>query len=216
MYQSDATFNPAMPIHALVTNFFHSLPRWLDKHSRDLEDSFETPRVLCITSVLLAPDAAVNCSIPKDLLEPNAATFDTGSETRQRTRFVKLKAAPGARPQFGLELINSSRERVSPGPYSAGRQGYQRTTSNEYENSLHVLSQSLESWCRTWTKCQSSDVTRRAEIRGSGISEIDSAFFHGQADRSGTSYVLRLRAHTTHREHPKARADDPHGLRLLI
>jgi hypothetical protein len=54
-YQRDATLNPEMPIHALVTNFnFHSLSRWMDKHSRDLKDKLDAPRVLCISSVLLA------------------------------------------------------------------------------------------------------------------------------------------------------------------
>ena len=212
-YQRDATLNPETPVHARVTNFnFYSLSRWLDKHSRDLEDSFETPRVLCITSVLLAPDAAANCSAPKDLPKPKAVTLDTAPETNRRTRFVKPKAAPGARPQFRLEPRAFSRERVSSGPYSAGREAYQRTTSDEYENSLRVLRLSLKAWCRTWTTCQSFDTMKRADYRNSGIDELDSAFFHGQAERSGTNYVLGWRAQIVHREHPKARADDPHGL----
>lgn len=76
-YQKDATLNPATPVHALVTNFnFHSLSRWLNKHSRDLKDKLVAPRVLCITSVLLAPDATANCSTSNGLPKPKAVAFE--------------------------------------------------------------------------------------------------------------------------------------------
>ena len=264
-YQKDATLNSATPIHALVTNFnFHSLSQWLDKHSRDLKDKQEAPRVLCITSVLLAPDAAADLSTPKDLQKDQAVTLGTAPETptrdvtnrgaqnektlivklkltpgalprlglghtsssrgtppsgsdKQRTRFVKLKVVPGLRPRLGLEPTTSSQQRVSSVSNNTGQEAFERTTSDEYTNSLRVLEQSLEAWCCTWTSCETFDVIRRAEYRDSGICELDSAIFRGQADRSGTSYAIGWRVRIIHREHPKPRvakprAGDPHSL----
>ena len=253
-YQRDATLNPETPIHALVTNFnFHCLSRWLDKHNRDLKDRLNAPRVLCITSVLLAPDAAADLSSPKDLPKDKAATFSTASQTpthsvtnkgaqttllvkpklspgalpqagpasssqgttpsgscSQRTRSVKLKPLPRARPRFGLQLTTSSRQRVSSSPRNAGEEALRRTTSDEFQNSLRVLEQSLDEWCRTWTSCE--NLCRSERDRHNETREISSAYFLGQADRSGTRYVIGWKARTIHREHPIPRAVDTHDL----
>jgi len=130
-YQKDATLNPATPVHVLVTNFnFHSLSRWLDKHSRDLKDKLDAPRVSCITSVLLAPDAAANCSTLKDLPVPKAVRFDTAAGTpapemtdrgAQETLLVKLnlKSTPGALLRLGLGPKTSSQGTTSSGSYKS-------------------------------------------------------------------------------------------------
>lgn len=137
------------------------------------------------------------------------------------TRFVNFQVVPGLRPRFGLATTTSPRQRVSPDSNNPGQEAFERTTSNEYRNSLRVLEQSMEAWCCDWTLCKSFDVTKRAEYRASyrasGTRELDSADFRGQADRSGTSYVIGWRVRVIRREHPqpraaKLRAGDPHSL----
>jgi hypothetical protein len=66
-YEEDVVLDPSKPIVALVTNFnFHHLDRWLNKHSRDLKDKLEAPRLLYITSVLLSPDYTVDTLSPHE------------------------------------------------------------------------------------------------------------------------------------------------------
>jgi hypothetical protein len=58
-YQAELVLDSASPIHALVTNYnFSPLLRWLETHSQVLKR--KTPRLLVITSVLLAPDYATD------------------------------------------------------------------------------------------------------------------------------------------------------------
>lgn len=257
-YQKDATLNPATPVHALVTNFnFHSLSRWLDKHSRDLKDKSDAPRVLCITSVLLAPDAAANCSTSNGLPKPKAVAFDAASETpthdatdrgaqktllvklkltsgalprlgpgpttssqgtipsdpyHQRTRFVKLQVVPGLRPRFGLITTTSPRQ-ISPDSNNPGQEAFERTTSDEYRNSLRVLEQSLEEWCKTWTSCKDDDSEPTLpRYKKSSVRELRNVYFCTIADRSGTNYRIGWKARTIHREHPASQSNDTHGL----
>lgn len=83
-YQKDATLNPATPIHALVTNFsFHSLS------SLALKDDQDAPRVLCITSVSLAPDAAADLSTPEDSPKDEAIKIASEATTSDVTACFK-------------------------------------------------------------------------------------------------------------------------------
>lgn len=62
--QAELYLDPAAPIHAHVTNFnFHPLLRWLNAHRQHLKG--EAPRLLVITSVLLAPDFATGIFDPE-------------------------------------------------------------------------------------------------------------------------------------------------------
>ena len=200
-YQHDATLNPATPIHALVTNFnFHSLDRWLDRHSRDLKDKMVASRVLCITSVLLAPDAAANCSISRDLPKDKTVLLNTTSVTT--TRNAADCTTGHLPPQSTRKTLLVTKQ-----------EALERTTSAEYQNALRVLEQSLEAWCYTWTLHADHLAPRILHLcRKSGISELDSASTSGQADRSGTSYMIKWRTRIVHREHPKPRARAPHNL----
>lgn len=133
---------------------------------------------------------------------------------RQRTRSVKLKPVPGARPRFGLEPTTSSRQRDSSSSRNAGEEALRRTTSDECQNSLRVLGQSLDEWCRTWTSCENLCWSERADYQHNETREISSVKFLGQADRSGTRYVIDWKARTIHREHPIPRAVDTHRLQI--
>ena len=233
-YQRDATLNPTTPIHALVTNFnFHPLSRWLDKHSRDLKDKLDVPRVLCITSVLLAPDSAANCSTSKESTKVSAVAPDAVSEAsacdavdhangilpskgRQKPRFVKLSVAPGTRPLFGLQLASPARETVSSKAHNPGLEAHLRTLSDEYKNSLRVLEQKLVQWCCTWTSCvpfnDHEKTVHKDRDLWTRIRELRGVRFGGRGDRGGTRYAIAWRARTIHREHPASRKDRPHRL----
>lgn len=228
-YQRDATLNPETPIHALVTNFnFHSLSRWLDKHSRDLKDKMDAPRGLCITLMLQSPDAAADLSTPKGLPESRTTTSDIAStdlasyvgdrnagplplDGSRRTRSVKVDVVPGARPRFKLEPVNSLQGTILSGPLNPGAEVLRRTTSDMYKNFLRILEQNLEEWLRTWTSCVGDNDTSKF----SEIGEHRDGTFYGQADRLGTCYKIGWRIGIVHREHSASRAEDHCSFRCL-